>query len=391
MQLPVNIPDILKIATNMQEVKTTPVHIAIYIDDSAPGALSAHVRSAFASAAEHTRVTIEYTEDATATVREGLDMVLFVAGTSDQIGADARKYRDAGVPAMVVTDSPAQTARIASEAGAPIPAADIVAPIKLESWVEVSILAKINLPIFNKKQPEIANNELPAGDNTADGSSAVVDPSTEVAVGDDASVGEIELDAEAFALLDMRMGKWIITSCKDKDLAFAYSFAFIRRPLAIESITATALENGAIGLVPFLPGADMPIMTMNQIKMALQIATAYGQEIDQERIKEIVAVIGGAFVSRNIVRSITKFVPGVGWVVSGAMGFGATEAIGRALLEYFEAGGDIVGVASVMQKARDKALELSKNFAASDVGQSVVAKAKDVAKGVISKNARSEQ
>lgn len=387
MQLPVNIPDILKIATNMQEVKTTPIHVAIYIDDTAPGALSAHVRSAFASAAEHTRVTIEYTEDAAATVREGLDMVLFVAGTSDQVGADARKYRDSGIPAMVVTNSPGRTATIATDAGDPIPAADIVAPIKLESWIEERILS--NLPFVGKKQPEIANNALPEG---ADGTPyGEVDPSTEIAVGDDATVGEIELTAEAFALLDMRMGKWIISSCKDKDLAFAYSFAFVRRPLAIESITATALENGAIGLVPFLPGADMPIMTMNQIKMSLQIATAYGQEIDQERIKEIVAVIGGAFISRNIVRSITKFVPGVGWIVSGAMGFGATEVIGRALLEYFEAGGDIVGVASVMQKARDKAMDMSKSIAASDMGQSVLAKTKDIAKGVVSKNAKKEQ
>ncbi len=383
MNMPVDISEVLKIATDMKSVAATPITVSIYIDDSAPGALVGHVRSAFASSGEHTRVTIEYLDDARVESKEGEDMAVIVAGEAAYVGEAASALRSAGVPTMVVTSNPASVADAAQAAGHVIPAADIVAPVKLQSVLESKVFAKI--PFVGGKAAgadEAANANADAdaaGAGAADGAA-----SPAVAVGDDASVGAIPLDDEAFKVLDARMGKWIIAAVSDKDLAFALSFPFVRRPLAMEAITATSVQNGAVGLVPFIPGADMPIMTLNQIKMVLQIATAYGQPLDKDRIKEIVAVVAGAFICRNIVRSATKAIPFAGWLISGTMGFAATEAMGRAMLEYFEAGGDIVGVASVMQTARDAAMDASKQAAASPLGKSVVAKAKEAASQVLS-------
>ncbi len=370
MQLPVDIGEVLKIATDMKEVASTPISVSIYIDDTAHGALVGHVRSAFASAGEHTRVTISYLDEGVR-LRPGEDMAVIVAGTASGIGAAAADLRDNNVPVMVVTDTPEEVADRAKSDGQPIPGADIIAPIKLESAIEAKIRDKV--PFLGRKEGQPADS-----DNAT---------SEEIAVVDDTNTGAVPLNDETFKLLDTRMGKWIISACKNKDLAFALSFPFIRRPLAMESITATSLQNGAVGFVPFLPGADMPIMTLNQCKMTLQIATAYGQPLDKDRIKEIVAVVAGAFVARNIARSVTKVIPAIGWIVSGSMGFAATEAMGRALLEYFEAGGDIVGVASVMQTARDAAIDTSKQVASSPAGKSAIAKLKDVAGSVsFSKN-----
>ncbi len=358
MKMPVDVSEVLKIATDMKEVALTPIAVSIYIDDTAPGALVGHVRSAFASAGEHTRVTIEYLDDASVTARSGEDMAVIVAGEASYIGEAASTLRDAGVPAMVVTADAASASSIAGRSGHRIPAADIVAPVKLQSVFEAKALDKI---------PFLRGRVAKGG----------------VSVGDDAGAGPVELDDEAFKVLDSRMGKWIIAAISDKDLAFALSFPFVRRPLAMESITATSLQNGAVGLVPFLPGADMPIMTLNQIKMVLQIATAYGQPLDKDRVKEIAAVLAGAFVCRNIARSATKAVPFAGWLISGGMGYAATQAMGRAMLEYFEAGGDIVGVASVMQTARDAAMDASRQAAASPLGKSVIAKAKGAASQLV--------
>lgn len=369
MQLPVNVSEILKIATDMKEVAETPVSVSIYIDDTAPGALVGHVRSAFASASEHTRVTIDYLDDDPINIKSNEDAGVFVAGTSTRVGEEAERLRDAGVPAMVVCNDPQQVESIAKEAGHPIPAGDIIAPVKLESQLAANLLSK--LPFGGaKSDPEEGAVHV---EDTEDG------PVEEV-VGNDAGVGPVTLDEASFKVLDTRMGKWVIAAIKDKDLAFAMSFPFIRRPLAEDAITATSLQNCAIGLVPFLPGADMPIMTLNQVKMTLQIATAYGQPLDADRIKEIAAIVAGAFVCRNLVRSATKVIPFAGWLISGGMGFAATEAMGRAMVEYFEAGGDIVGVASVMQTARDKAMDISKKAAASPTGQNIIAKASEVAK-----------
>ena len=41
----------------------------------------------------------------------------------------------------------------------------------------------------------------------------------------------------------------------------------MRRPLAYDAISTTSLQNAGIGVVVFVPGADMPLMTANQIKM----------------------------------------------------------------------------------------------------------------------------
>lgn len=368
MQLPVNVSEVLKIATDMKEVANTPISASIYIDDTAPGALVGHVRSAFSSAAEHTRVTIDYLDDDPINIKSNEDAGILVAGDSPRIGEEAKRLRDAGVPAMVVCADPAAVEEIARQAGCPIPAADVVAPVKLESQLVANIVSKI--PFVGAAGPSKHGAERV--EDTPDG------PVVE-AVGDDSSVGAVALDEESFRVLDTRMGKWVISAIKDKDLAFAMSFPFIRRPLAEDAITATSLQNCAVGLVPFLPGADMPIMTLNQVKMTLQIATAYGQPLDVDRVKEIAVIVAGAFLCRNLVRTATKAIPFAGWVISGGMGFAATEAMGRAMIEYFEAGGDIVGVASVMQTARDAAMKASKQAAASPAGQSLIAKAKQLA------------
>ncbi len=371
MQLPVNVSEVLKIATDMKEVASTPISVSIYIDDTAPGALVGHVRSAFSSAAEHTRVTIDYLDSDPVAIKSNEDAGVFVAGESARIGEEAKRLREAGVPAMVVCADPEKVESIAREAGCPIPAGDVVAPVKLESQLGAAILSKV--PFLGAKVPQGAN--AMRVEDTPDG------PVEEV-VGDDAHVGAVTLDDESFRVLDARMGKWVISAIKDKDLAFAMSFPFIRRPLAEDAITATSLQNCAVGLVPFLPGADMPIMTLNQVKMTLQIATAYGQPLDADRVKEIAVIVAGAFVCRNLVRTATKAIPFAGWLISGGMGFAATEAMGRAMVEYFEAGGDIVGVASVMQTARDKAMKVSKQAAASPTGQNLINKAKEIASDI---------
>lgn len=371
MQLPVNVSEVLKIATDMKEVASTPISISIYIDDTAPGALAGHVRQAFSSAAEHTRVTIDYLDEDPINIKSHEDAGILIAGESPRIGEEAKRLRDAGVPAMVVCADPSEVESIAKSSGFDIPAGDIIAPVKLESKLGEKIVSKV---------PFVGTPAL--GADSREGADGENDATVVEAVGDDSNVGAVALTEEAFRVLDTRMGKWVISAIKDKDLAFAMSFPFIRRPLADDAITATSLQNCAVGLVPFLPGADMPIMTLNQIKMTLQIATAYGQPLDADRVKEIAVIVAGAFVCRNVVRSATKVIPFAGWLISGGMGFAATEAMGRAMVEYFEAGGDIVGVASVMQTARDKAMKLSKQAAASSAGQSLIAKAKEIASDV---------
>lgn len=366
MNIPLDIPALLKAATDIDSARTTPLSVSVYIDDTAPGDVVGHVRSAFASAGAHTRVTLGYLGDTLAEPYGADDMAVIVAGTSPAIGQQAAHFRSAGIPVMVATTLPQHVAAAAKEAGYAIPEGDIVAP-------------DMTNPTPFGDAVEALERRVTAGSTQADPDEPAVLEAVEHALPQEtepALAEPLPLDDEAAASLDRRMGEWIIAACKDKKLAFALAFPFVRRPLSLDAVRATALQNAGVGVVVFIPGADMPIMTLNQAKMLLQIAAAYGQPLSVERIKELAAVVGGAFLFRNIARSVAGVVPVLGWAVKGAVGFAGTEAMGRAAIEYFEAGGDIVGVASVVQKARDEAVDATAKAASTPVGQKVVAGAK---------------
>lgn len=349
MGLPVDIPEVFKIAKDMQAVGSVPLSVSVIIDDTSDGDLAAKVRAAFASTNAHTRVTVTYLDSGYAPRETRDDFVVIVAGSSPEVGRLAERIRDLSVPVMVATDDAAAVAQIATQVDAPIPPADIVAPVKLKGAIQEKVASLV--------------------------------PALRSTVDDVTDEGPIPLDEETYKLLYARMGEWIITTCSEKKLTLALAFPFIRRPLADDAISATALQNAAVGFVPIIPGADMPIMTLNQMKMILQIATAYGCPLDANRIKELACVLGGAFLARNVARAGAKLIPFAGWAVSGAVGFAATEAMGRAAVEYFEAGGDIVGVAQVVQTARDGAVNGLNEAAKTKIGQRVISRMSDAVPG----------
>lgn len=111
-------------------------------------------------------------------------------------------------------------------------------------------------------------------------------------------------------------------------------FPIFRHEAAWQEVQATAKQNGVIGVIP-IPGADMPLMTANQIKMILRMAAMFDMPLGIERARELLAVLGGAFGLRTAARQIVKVVPGPGWLFGGAIGYSGTIAMGKAALEYF--------------------------------------------------------
>ena len=369
MNLPLDIPALLKAATDIDEARNTPLAVSVYIDETAPGDVVGHVRSAFASAGAKTRVTIGYLDDNLLAEPYGADdMAVIVAGDSPRIGEQAAHIRGAGIPVMVATTAPHAVAAAAEAAGWPVPEGDIVAPNMTNPTPFGDAARALARRITAGSTANEAPNAAAAGikgifRNEKNALPVETEP---------ADAEPIPLDGEGASTLDRRMGEWIIAACKDKRLAFALAFPFVRRPLSLDAVRATSVQNAGVGVVVFIPGADMPIMTLNQAKMLLQIAAAYGQPLSAERIKELAAVVGGAFLFRNIARTAVGVVPVLGWAIKGAIGFAGTEAMGHAAIEYFEAGGDIVGVASVVQKARDEAVEAASKAAATPAGGKVI-------------------
>lgn len=352
MQLPVDIKALLDETTNIKAAHETEIAVSVYIDESAPADLAAHVRNAFASSLPTVRMTLTYLGSGFIPQPTD-DIAVIVAGSSAAIGSCADSLRSVGVPVMVVASQPDSVAQRAREEGHPIPQHDLIAPDAkpqpepdaAEEARSVASHAAKGMPIgqwdgkallFGRKGAE------------ASGQQGYIEAEAVPAAHGD---GPLEMTEGRCRDLDIKMGRWIVSVCRDKRLAYAIAFPFVRRPLARDAVQNTALQNAAVGLVPFLPGADLPIMTLNQAKMVLQIGAAYGQQIDKGRWKEIAAVVGAAYLSRGLVRRLVSAVPVLGFAIRAGVAYGTTAAMGYGVIEYFEGGQNVTGVANVIEHA----------------------------------------
>ncbi len=349
MQLPVDIKALLDETTNIKAAHETEIDVSVYIDDTAPADLAAHVRNAFASSLPTVRMTLTYLGPGFIPQPTD-DIAVIVAGASDGIGGYADSLRAVGVPVMVVAAQAEPVAERAREAGRPIPQHDLIAPDEhpapepdaAEEAQSVAAHAAKGLPIGQWNGADLLfGRKEDGGSRQARAEGAEAPAAAQPPV----------LTDERARNLDTKMGRWIVSVCRDKRLAYAIAFPFVRRPLARDAVQTTALQNAAVGLVPFLPGADLPIMTLNQAKMVLQIGAAYGQQIDRSRWKEIAAVVGAAYLSRGLVRRLVAAVPVLGFAIRAGVAYGTTAAMGYGVIEYFEGGQNVTGIANVIEQA----------------------------------------
>lgn len=152
------------------------------------------------------------------------------------------------------------------------------------------------------------------------------------------------------------LGSWLSDNVSSKRLALAHNFAFMRKAVAEDATRTTAWQNALVGVVTPIPGADMPIMTANQIKMLLQIAAAYGQPLNVDRIKELAAVVAGGYLFRTLAREALSVVPVLGWAIKGGIAYSGTVAMGKAAIKYFEDGASLGQVTAYFRTVRDEAV-----------------------------------
>lgn len=369
MKLPIDLKAVIEAATDIESARSMPVSVSVLIDDSAPGDVAAHVRSAFVGAGAHARVTVGYFAGPAFSPYEGDDMAVIVAGFSEEVGRRAAEIRAAGVPVMVVTSMPGLVADMASAYGNPIPEGDLVAPEGVEGCEADGDAACASGEVAGAHASVFAGIRAAksAGAGAAAGFAGAAASSPDA---------PIPIDAAAACALDRRMGEWVVAACREKRLALALSFPFVRKPLSLEVVSATSLQNAGIGLVLFIPGADMPLMTLNQAKMLLQIAAAYGEPMSAARVKELAAIVASGFACRSVARQVAGAVPAIGWAVKAGVGYAGTKAMGLAAVEYFERGGNIAGLAGVVSSATAKATQIAGDVAATPAGARVLSTVK---------------
>jgi uncharacterized protein (DUF697 family) len=126
-------------------------------------------------------------------------------------------------------------------------------------------------------------------------------------------------------------------SLGEKGTALAARVPALRDPLCAELIESFSRKNGVLGVAVFVPGADFPVLTLNQLRLVLRIASAYGVEIDQSRLPEVAATVAAGCGFRAVARQLLGTVPVAGWMVKGTVAYGGTRAVGEAARLYFAA------------------------------------------------------
>lgn len=265
-----------------------PINVAIAIDNTCATDLPVYVRNLFASDASNARVHISYFDDEPTLPDCDIDFAVVIANNARRIVDFYHDTQSKNIPVFLAIEN------------------------------EQNFLLKNGSDALR----------------TVDG---------------DYCVYKNEETSESDSAFKTRLARWIVAVCQGKKVAFGRAFAFIARPIALDSVMLSAAENAAIGIVPFLGSADFPLMIANQEKMLGQIAAVYGQKFDKTLLAEAAGVLACGFFSKRATKVVNKIIPLPKFIVHGACGFFFTLAIGRCLVDYFEAGGNLSGLVSAIE------------------------------------------
>ena len=117
--------------------------------------------------------------------------------------------------------------------------------------------------------------------------------------------------------------------------ALAARLPVLRPAVCDHLIRSFSRKNGIISAAVFIPGVDMPLLTLNQLRLVLRIALAHGEALDGQRAFELIGVVGVGYALRAAARELLDLIPAAGFAVKGAVAYAGTMAVGEAAVRYF--------------------------------------------------------
>ncbi|MDR3037136.1 MAG: hypothetical protein LBU31_01830 [Coriobacteriales bacterium] len=290
--IPVNPLELLKTIGTAEEQSTRICELAILVDSSLDPALLAYAKQALCPLAENLTLEVTPFFDELPVFAHGATAAVVLAAHAPATGDIVTQAQRAQIPVVVLTLDAALLQQTARDNGHMLDASTVItAPCAVAACVEGTLEAQ------------------DAGD----------------------------AEAVRFAQLFEALGAWIVRTLPDERLALARALGFARTPFIKDATQAVAVQNAAIAALFFLPGADMPLLTLNQMRLFLQIAAAYDATLDIQRFKELAVVLLGGFGLRGIARRLVGVVPVLGWAIRGAIGYTGTLVVSKAAQEYFKA------------------------------------------------------
>ena len=147
----------------------------------------------------------------------------------------------------------------------------------------------------------------------------------------------LQQDLQAIGELGDERSAQIASRLGEEGAPLAGRLPVLRRAVCGRIVASFARKNGVLGTAVFLPGADLPLLTLNQARMLLRLDQAYGLEMDpRARLPEVAATIGAGLGLRTVARELLDVVPVAGWAVKGGVAYAGTRALGEAAIRRLE-------------------------------------------------------
>ena len=127
---------------------------------------------------------------------------------------------------------------------------------------------------------------------------------------------------------------------EDEAVAAGRRYPALRDSVADLLIARAARQAGAVGVIAVVPGADMPVITLVQVRLVAQLGALFGRPLDARRGLEVGSVLAGAFGWRALARRAVATVPVAGFALRGGIAYTATRTVGEAARTYFVQAGD---------------------------------------------------
>ncbi len=129
----------------------------------------------------------------------------------------------------------------------------------------------------------------------------------------------------------------------------------LREAVSEQLVASFARKNGLVAAAVWIPGADLPVLALNELRLVLRLWQAHGAAGDvRDRLPELAATLCAGLGLRALARELLDLIPpadaeggrGVhagrrrlgrrrfqhmaGWAVKGAIAYGGTRALGEA-------------------------------------------------------------
>jgi len=283
--MPVSVSQFTKLISGVKEESSQPLNVEVIVDESLSAGMSIAAQEAFRPASDTIKVMLKtYTDNHAALLPEGQAL------------------------APVVTDQADLTIILANKS--PLTADLYLTTVSLRKTV---IVAE-NIDEFVNAWPK----------------------NLTIVVSNLIAVSNSVLQTEGYDALFANLAKWILEACPEQQLAWACGLSFIRTRLSGEIIRSTSIQNGVVAAAFFIPGADLPILLLSQLRMFFKLAAIHGIEFDGQPYREFAVLVAQGFFWRGLARRSAKLLPTLDWVVKGTVGYAGTMALGIVALVYLQ-------------------------------------------------------